>query len=131
MSDEEKRRSPRYRSKQSLWCEGQDEGLETRNISASGMFVVTDEAPEVGSQLKVSFDEEGGHIELNMEVMWSGEQDGEEGKQGVGLRIVGFDEGADAYERFVARLAEGKPGTNQEPAAADADAPDGPPEDDR
>lgn len=101
MSDD-KRRAPRFDAKQKLWCEGQGERAEARNISRSGMFVLSEQPREVGEQFKVAFEDEAGAIELNMEVMWRGES-GEGGQAAMGLRIVGFDRGEDAYERFVER----------------------------
>ena len=99
-----KRRDPRFESLQKLWCEGQAEArtAEARNMSKSGMFIVSDQPHAVGEQIKVAFEEEGGKIELKMEVMWRGEA--AQGEQtGLGLRIVGFDQGEDAYDRFVKR----------------------------
>jgi len=101
MSDD-KRRAPRFDAQQKLWCEGQGERAEARNISRSGMFVLSEQPREVGEQFKVAFEGEEGAIELDMEVMWCGEP--AEGVQvGMGLRIVGFGRGEDAYERFVER----------------------------
>lgn len=102
MSDDQ-RRAPRFDAKRQLWCEGQsDKNAETRNISKSGMFIVAEQPREVGEQFKVSFEDEEGAIELNMEVMWRGEA-AESGQTGMGLKIVGFTKGEGAYERFVAR----------------------------
>ena len=78
---------------------------QARNMSKSGMFIVSEEPREVGEQLKVAFEDEAGTIELQMEVMWRGEAEkGEEGEQtGLGLRIIGFDKGQEAYDAFVKR----------------------------
>lgn len=101
----DQRRDPRIAARQALWCEGQSEKAETRNVSRSGMFIVAEEAREVGEQFKVAFEGDEGAIEVKMEVMWRGEaKDG--APTGMGLRIVGFDKGQDAYERFVARQLE-------------------------
>jgi PilZ domain len=113
MSDD-KRRDPRFDAKHKLWCEGQGERAETRNISRSGMFVLSEQPREVGEQFKVAFEGEEGAIELNMEVMWRGES-GEGGQAAMGLRIVGFDRGEDAYERFVERNLDAQ---GSEPASA-------------
>ena len=104
----EKRRDPRFESRQKLWCEGQPDVGQARNMSKSGMFIVAEQRREVGEQFKVAFEGEEGAVELNMEVMWAGNNEGG-GPVGMGLRIVGFGKGEDAYERFVqARLkAEG------------------------
>ena len=64
------------------------------------MFVVTSDAADVGSTIKVSFKDGEQEIAAHMEVMWRG-QPGDAGKTGLGLRIVGFDKGEDAYKRFV------------------------------
>jgi hypothetical protein len=66
------------------------------------MFIVAEDAPEVGSQLKVTLKDEGGEVTLNMEVMWRGAKTADN-KTGVGMRIVGFDKGGDVYERFIGR----------------------------
>src|SRR5262245_21760154 len=96
----EKRRDPRFESKQKLWCEGQAELGEARNMSRSGMFIVADQPRAVGEQLKVSFEGDTGYVELNMEVMWCG-QPADGGQAGMGLRIVGFGKGQEAFDRFV------------------------------
>ena len=103
MSDEQ-RRDPRITTRQRLWCEGQDNTLagETRDVSRNGMFIVAEEAPEVGSQMKVTLKDEAGEVTLNMEVMWRGAKT-EDNKTGVGVKIVGFDKGRDVYERFISR----------------------------
>lgn len=105
--DAHKRRDPRFASDQKLWCEGQTSMAQALNMSRSGMFIVADEVLPVGEQLKVSFEGDDGKIELKMEVMWSGGPE-QPGKQaGMGVRIVGFDQGQNAYEQFVQRkLAE-------------------------
>ena|SRR5690349_20840406 len=104
----DKRRDPRFETNQQLWCEGQGQRAEARNVSRSGMFIVGEEPREVGAQFKVSFDdEEAGSIELKMEVMWCDRPAGD-GQAGIGMgvRIVGFDRGEDAYERFLTRQGE-------------------------
>jgi hypothetical protein len=98
MSDE-KRRDARVATKQKLWAEGQSE-METRDISRNGMFIMADAAREVGEQFTVSFEGDEGKIELSAEVMWRGGK-GEDNKVGMGVRIVAFSQGEDAYDRFV------------------------------
>ncbi len=98
----QKRRDPRFASDQRLWCEGQSMA-QAQNMSKSGMFIVADNPLPVGEQLKVSFEGDDGIVELKMEVMWSGSPQ-EPGKQGgMGVRIVGFEQGEGAYEKFVQR----------------------------
>ena len=102
----EKRRDPRFESLQKLWCVGQPRpSAEARNMSRSGMFIVTTEPAQVGDEMKISFEGDEGTIEVKAEVMWRGPAEGTE-KAGLGLRIVGFDQGADAYEKFVERSLE-------------------------
>jgi Tfp pilus assembly protein PilZ len=104
MSDEQ-RREKRIETRQRLWCEGQDAppaGAETRDVSRNGMFIVADDAPEIGSQMKVTLQDDGAEVTLNMEVVWRGKKT-EDNKTGVGVRIVGFDKGRDIYERFINR----------------------------
>jgi Tfp pilus assembly protein PilZ len=81
---------------------------QARNMSKSGMFIVTEEARQVGEELTVAFEDEGGPIAVKLEVMWCGEAEttetrrGEQ-KTGLGLRIVGFDKGKEAYDKLVKR----------------------------
>jgi hypothetical protein len=101
-----KRRDPRFESNKKLWLEGQGDGVQARNMSRSGMFVMAEQPREVGEQIKVAFEgEEGATIEVNMEVMWCGAP-AEGGQAGMGLRIVGFDKGEDVYDRFVKEQLE-------------------------
>jgi len=102
--NDEQRREKRIPTRQRLWCEGQESPshVETRDVSRNGMFIVAEDAPEVGEQLKVTLQDEGGEVTLNMEVMWKGTKT-EDNKTGVGVRIVGFDKGRDVYERFINR----------------------------
>jgi len=104
MSDEQ-RREKRIATRQRLWCEGQEapNAIETRDVSRNGMFIVADNAPEVGEQLKVTLQDETGEVTLNMEVVWRGKKTEEDNKTGVGVRIVGFEKGRDVYERFINR----------------------------
>lgn len=100
---EDQRRDRRILTRQKLWREGQDTTAETRDMSQNGMFIVAEDAPEVGSQLKVTFNDAAGEeATLNLEVMWRGAKD-EDNKQGIGVRIVGFDKGRDVYEKFIHR----------------------------
>jgi Tfp pilus assembly protein PilZ len=103
---EEQRREKRIATRQRLWCEGQEASplnAETRDVSRNGMFIVAENAPDVGEQLKVTLKDQDGEVTLNMEVMWRGTKADEENKTGIGVRIVGFDKGRDLYERFITR----------------------------
>jgi Tfp pilus assembly protein PilZ len=100
---QDQRRDKRIVTRQKLWREGQDATAETRDVSHNGMFIVSEDAPEVGEQLKVTFNvAEGEEATLNLEVMWRGAKDAEN-KTGIGVRIVGFDKGREAYEKFISR----------------------------
>lgn len=101
---DEQRREKRIATRQRLWCEGQDApaGAETRDVSHNGMFIVAENAPEIGSQLKVTLEDDGAEVTLNMEVVWRGTKTADN-KTGVGVRIVGFDKGRETYERFINR----------------------------
>lgn len=103
---EEQRREKRIATRQRLWCEGQNTGVndaETRDVSRNGMFIVAENAPDVGSQLKVTLQDQDGEVTLNMEVMWRGTKADADNKTGIGVKIVGFDKGRDLYERFINR----------------------------
>src|SRR5262245_49799583 len=104
---EEQRRDKRIATRQKLWCEGQDSTAETRDVSRNGMFIVSEDAPEVGSQLKVTINvAEGEAATMNLEVMWRG-QKSDDNKTGIGVRIVGFEKGRDVYERFITKHMRG------------------------
>ena len=84
--------------------EGQSQPAgEMRDISKSGMFIVSDEEQEVGDLLSVSFRDGGYDIEVKAEVMWSSPP-AEDAKQ-LGIKILGFGKGEDAYRKMVDRLA--------------------------
>jgi Tfp pilus assembly protein PilZ len=101
---DEQRREKRIATRQRLWCEGQDapSGAETRDVSRNGMFIVAENAPEIGSQMKVTLEDDGAKVTLQMEVVWRGSKTADN-KTGVGVRIVGFDKGREQYERFINR----------------------------
>ena len=99
---QDQRRDKRIVTRQKLWREGQEATAETRDVSQNGMFIVSEDAPEVGAQLKVTFNDAEGDATLNLEVMWRGAKD-EDNKTGIGVRIVGFDKGRDVYEKFINR----------------------------
>lgn len=105
---EDQRRDRRIATRQKLWCEGQDTttAAETRDVSKSGMFIVSEDAPEVGSQFKVTLNDAEGEATLKLEVMWRGQKD-EDNKTGIGVRIVGFEKGRDVYEKFISRHVRG------------------------
>ena len=101
MTTRESRRDERFETRQKLWCEGQGAIAEARNMSRSGMFIVSDEAKDVGETLTISFTGDDGEVEVDAEVMWRGAGDGD--KEGMGLRIVGFKKGESVFDRLVER----------------------------
>ncbi len=99
----DKRREPRFKSKQAVWCEGQEQRFagEAQNMSRKGMAIVTGSAAQVGSRLKVSFAvPEGGDVAVNMEVVWREKKPKGE-PVSMGLRVVDFDKGQRNFNRFV------------------------------
>jgi hypothetical protein len=101
----EKRRDPRFKSDQKLWCEGQEVKAEAvaRDMSRGGMAIIADQASGIGSRINVSFvTPEEGKVSVNMEVVWQ-DQKPEGGPVAIGLRIVKFEKGQSAFDRFVNR----------------------------
>ena len=74
----------------------------TKNISKSGMFIVSDEEQEVGDLLTVSFRDGGYDIEVKAEVMWSGPPSAE--SRELGVKILGFEKGEEVYDKMLERL---------------------------
>ena len=99
----ENRRDARFETRQKLWCEGQTSALgEARNMSRSGMFIVSEQPLDVGETLTISFQGDEGDVEVDAQVMWRGE--GADGSaDGMGLRIVGFKKGESVFDRLVER----------------------------
>ena len=116
---DEQRREKRIATRQRLWCEGQDapSGAETRDVSRNGMFIVAENAPEIGSQMKVTLEDDGAEVTLQMEVVWRGSKTADN-KTGVGVRIVGFDKGRETYERFINRHLKPSTMPSQMPRAS-------------
>jgi uncharacterized protein (TIGR02266 family) len=102
MSDEDHRRSPRVLLHRRVWCEGQDVTLYVRalNASAEGMFIRTPKPLEAGGSVRISFDTEAGHVVADARVVWS--RPAANGTQpGMGVEIVRFEQGADAYRALL------------------------------
>src|ERR1051326_8534217 len=95
----EKRSEHRFDADQQIWCEGQNVA-HARNMSRSGMFIVTDRTHQIGEEIDIAFAGTEGSIQVKAEVIWRGDTNvGDDA--GVGLRIVSFEHGEDAYDRFV------------------------------
>jgi PilZ domain len=104
MSGADKRRDPRVDTQQSVWVEGQEMRVEAeaRNMSRSGMFVVTRAslAPPAGT-LDITFDDpHEGPVQIKMEVMWRAD---ESVGSRLGLKLAAGSD-AEAFERVVSRL---------------------------
>jgi len=103
----EKRKYKRFKNRQKVWCEGQDQKfqVESTDMSQGGIAIVAKDAPKVGSQVKVSFVvPDGDNVSVNMEVVWKGDKKSRNSEQvAVGLRVVDFEKGQDAFDTFVAR----------------------------
>lgn len=123
---DEKRRDPRFKSDQKLWCEGQEVKAEAvaRDMSRGGMAIMAEKASEIGSQINVSFvTPEEGKVSVNMEVVWQNQKP-EGGPVAMGLRVVNFAKGQDAFDRFVARhLDDTAPGAGGAEGAAPGATP--------
>ncbi len=104
---DEKRKYKRFKNRQKVWCEGQEEKLqvESTDMSQGGIAIIAKDAPKVGSKVKVSFVvPDGGNVSVNMEVVWSDNNKSKNGKQvAAGLRVVDFEKGQEAFDTFVAR----------------------------
>ena len=76
---------------------------EARNISRTGMFVVTRQSlPPPGATLEVKFDDpHEGPVQVTMEVVWRTDDADLSAK--LGLRVADARD-SDAFERVVARL---------------------------
>lgn len=101
----ELRRAQRFDTRQSLWFEGQERRLsaEARNMSASGMFVVSEHAHDVGSQVRVSFaDPDAGEVSVDMEVVWT-DSSAEGAPTKMGLKVIDLERRDDAFQHFVSR----------------------------
>ena len=76
--------------------------VQALNASEGGLFVRTANPPPAGAQFRVSFpDLEDEEVVATVEVMWSRRGAGEQQQPGMGVRIVEFERGRDAFERFV------------------------------
>ena len=109
MSGPEQRRERRVDTQQSVWVEGQEIRVEAeaRNVSRSGMFVVTrNSLPPPGNTLEVRFDDpHEGPVKLTMEVVWRNEDADLNAK--LGLRVADLRD-AEAFQRVVERLIAGE-----------------------
>lgn len=103
----EHRQHPRVSVRERVWCEGDHLTLyvQVLNFSAGGLFVRAPSPPDPGERLRVSFAVEDGPIVARTEVVWRKGTRGDD-PGGMGLRILGFDEGENRFAQFVARHLE-------------------------
>jgi len=117
----DKRREARIDIKQDVWMEGQDSRLsgEATNVSTGGMFVVTEDAPEVGTEIELKFDDpEEGEVAVKMEVVWQSGQGSSDGP-GVGLKAMS-SAGRAAFDRVVTRHRDGTDADEEQTEETDA-----------
>jgi len=90
-----------------VWCEGEHLTLyvQALNLSAGGLFVRAPSPPDPGERLRVTFAADGGPIVARTEVVWRRGTRGDD-PAGMGLRILGFEEGEGRFLEFVARHLE-------------------------
>jgi len=109
MSGPEQRRERRVDTQQRVWVEGQEMRVEAeaRNISRTGMFVVTrNSLPPPGAKLEVKFDDpHEGPVQVTMEVVWRTDDADLSAK--LGLRVADARD-SQAFERVVTRLLAGE-----------------------
>jgi hypothetical protein len=109
----DKRRNRRFDIEQKLWCEGQEQHgpALAKNMSRGGMAIIADENAEIGTHMKVSFvAPNAGDVSVDMEVVWRDDKP-RKGQVAMGLRVVKFDKGQDAFDRFInSHLSDRPPG---------------------
>jgi hypothetical protein len=96
----ERRSSKRTATRLKVWCEGEDFTLlaEATNVSPRGLFVRTSSAPPPSGRFKLTIEEL--NTVADVEVRWS-RSGREAGRGGMGVMILGFDRGAEAFEEYV------------------------------
>lgn len=105
LTDDDHRRYPRVPVRQHVWCEGEDVTLYVRTVNASdnGMFIRTVSPGRAGRRFRVSFEDNGSTVVADVQVVWSREP-GQGAEPGMGVEIVAFAKGAEAYHEWIARV---------------------------
>ena len=87
-----------------VWCEGDEFTLlsETGNISQGGLFLRTSSTAPPGGPFRVTIDALG--VVASVEPRWV-QRGPEVPTPGVGVAIVGFERGANAFREYVDRLS--------------------------
>jgi hypothetical protein len=96
----ERRSAKRVSARLKVWCEGDDFTLlaETGNVSSSGLFLRTSSPPPTTQQFRVTIEELS--VVAQVQVVWSrGARDA--GRGGMGLHILGFEQGMREYQHFL------------------------------
>jgi hypothetical protein len=97
----ERRISRRTTAHLKVWCEGDDFTLlaEATNVSKQGLFVRTSSAPPANGRFKVTIEELGAVAEVQVRWSRTAREAGRGG--GMGVQILGFERGAEAFEEYV------------------------------
>jgi len=100
----ERRSTRRANAQLKVWCEGEAFTLlaETLNLSRRGLFVWTSSPPPVERHFNIVIEELG--TEAEVELRWARPANAP-GRTGLGLKIVRFLRGAEAFQRCVERHA--------------------------
>lgn len=118
----DRRIAERVPTRLKVWCEGDDFTLltESINVSARGIFVRASSPPVCGTCFKATIEELG--LVARVEVRWA--RLGRNGRAGMGLEVVGFEEGARALGEYIerARLALARALWEVEPSPAEEPA---------
>lgn len=68
------------------------------------MFVVSEHAHDVGSQVRVSFaDPDAGEVSVDMEVVWTDSSSVAGTPTKMGLKVIDLERRDDAFQHFVSR----------------------------
>lgn len=102
---DERRRHPRYATRMRVWCEGAATTLYVpiTNVCDGGLFVRTVSPLPAGEHVRLVLrPDDHEEIVAQGEVAWCRPR-GEEGVSGMGVRLLTFEAGEDAYRRMIQR----------------------------
>jgi hypothetical protein len=106
----ERRKEDRIPLDQRCWCEGEEITLYSRvlNGSRSGAFIRTATPLRPGDVARLVWNSPDGEVVVaRAEVVWTRERGGHE-QSGMGLRLVSFERGADAWEELLQVTDKGR-----------------------
>ena len=98
------RRHRRYDLRRRVWCEGEryTVALQMVNASEEGVQLRTSIPPPPGTRLRVSLEEPGlGRMVADAEVGWAKAGGG---RGAMGIRLMGFHEGRELWQRLLDEL---------------------------